>query len=305
MSLELEKKKLLEDWVSTFTSFDNIYPLPETKSFRINTLRIPIPVFDEITGIKNSTVSWYPSGRVVDEVISVGNTFEYVLGYVQPQSLSSMIPPLVLGPTAENTVLDLTSAPGSKTTQMSAMMGNRGVIVANDVPAKEGILTTNISRLGVLNVIITTENAKFYSKKNMFDKVLVDAPCSAFGSKENAFNRFSPKMSKSISGIQARILKSGFEALKPGGELVYSICSISPYEAEAVVNELIESNENAEILQIPEHLRGIPHHEGLKDYTDTNGNELVWSDDLRKAWRVYANEIDSESFFICRIRKGD
>ena len=285
-----EKLEKLKDWVSTFANFDWIFPLPETKSFRINTLRISENIFDSITGLNIQTVPWYSSARILKDVLSLGNTFEYVLGYLQPQSLSSMIPPLVLNPGSEDVVLDLTAAPGSKTTQMAALMKNRGALVANDVPAKEGIITTNCSRLGVLNTIITTENAKFYSKKNIFDKVLVDAPCTAFGSKINSFNRFKPEMSKSISGVQARILKSGFEALKEGGELVYSVCSISPYEGEAVIKELLEHYDNAKILDIN---IDIPHRDGLTDY----------GDEMKKAWRIYANDINSESFFVCKIKK--
>lgn len=296
MSLDPEQKKVLEDWVSSFTDFENIYPLPNTKSFRINTLRISEEIFDEITGLSSQKVSWYNIARILSDVLSLGNTFEYVLGYLHPQSLSSMIPPLVLDPKPSDAVLDLTSAPGSKTSQMAAMMKNKGVLVANDVPKKEGILTTNLSRLGVMNTLITTENAKYYSKKGVFDKVLVDAPCTAFGSKENSFNRFKPVVSKSISGVQASILKSGFSALKPGGELVYSVCSISPFEGERVIKELLNSNESAKVLDIEnETISKIPHHTGLSDY----GN------DTKKAWRVYANEINSESFFICKIKKEE
>jgi len=294
MSLDPEQKKILEDWVSSFTDFENIYPLPSSKSFRINTLRIPEKIFNEISGLSSDTVPWDNLARVLSDVLSLGNTFEYVLGYLHTQSLSSMIPSLILSPKPGEIVLDLTSAPGSKTSQMAALMNNKGVLVANDVPAKEGILTTNLSRLGVLNTLITTENAKYYSKRGVFDKVLVDAPCTAFGSKENSFNRFKPEVSKSISGIQASILKSGIRALKPGGELVYSVCSISPFEGEKVIRELLNGDESIQVLDInDDKISGIPHHTGLTDY----GN------DVKKAWRVYANEINSESFFICKLKK--
>jgi len=285
----MEEKEFL-DWLGSFTdaeaAFDSLKNVKE--SFRINTLKIPISIFDEISGLKCSSVKWLNGARILEEKIQLGNAFEYFLGYLHTQSLSSMVPPLVLNPKPGETVLDLTAAPGSKTTQISAMMKNTGMIVANDEPKREIFIVNNLARLGALNVVVTNRDAKNWPLKGEFDRVLLDAPCSALGSNLNAIRRFSIDGIRTLASVQKRMLLSAFDALKPGGTLVYSTCTYSAEENEEVVSELLSSRENAELMKID---LDIPHETGL--------------DGLDNAWRIYPQQLKSEGFFIAKIRRVD
>lgn len=280
------------DWLTSYTDADAFIEalLHHEPSFRVNTLKISNGVFDSISNLKCTKCSWYWDARILEESIQLGNTFEYFLGYLHPQSLSSMIPPLVLEPEENDYILDICASPGSKTTQIAAMMKNTGTLVANDLPEREMALVPNIARLGVVNVIATNKDAKEYPLKNEFNRVLVDAPCSSLGSSLNASRRFSVEAAKKISGVQKRIILRAFDALADGGVLVYSVCTLAPQECEEVVQFLLEKRHESAVEKI---LLDIPHENGLAEY----GGEIS------KTWRVYPQQIKSEGFYIAKIRK--
>ncbi len=280
------------DWLTPYTDADAFIEalLHHEPSFRVNTLKISNGAFDSISKLKCARCGWYGDARILEENIQLGNTFEYFLGYLHPQSLSSMIPPLVLGPEENDYVLDICASPGSKTTQIAAMMRNTGTLVANDLPEREMALVPNIARLGVVNVIVTNKDAKEYPLKNEFNRVLIDAPCSSLGSSLNASRRFSGEAAKKISGVQKRIIVRAFDALADGGVLVYSVCTLAPQECEEVVQFLLEKRGGSAVEKI---LLDIPHESGLAEY----------GDGISKTWRVYPQQIKSEGFYIAKIRK--
>lgn len=146
----------------------------------------------------------------------------------------------VLKPTKEDTVLDIAAAPGSKTTQMAQHMENYGVIVANDVSVKRlKALTNNLERLGVLNVCVTQLDGRRFGKlmPEAFDKILVDAPCSAEGTIRKSYKaiyNWQPWGYKKLVETQKMLLVSAYKALKPGGVLVYSTCTFAPEENEGL-----------------------------------------------------------------------
>lgn len=283
----MEEKEFL-DWLSSFTDSELAFNSlkGQKDSFRINTLKIPISTFEEISQLKCEPPGWYPSARLLSTPIQLGNTFEYFLGYLHPQSLSSMVPPLVLGPKPGEQVLDLTAAPGSKTTQISALMENQGILVANDEPDREIFIVNNLSRLGALNVIVTNRDAKRWPLKKEFDKVLLDAPCSALGSNLNALRRFSLPGIQKLATVQKDMIVSAFDALKPGGTLVYSTCTYTKEENEDAISYLFERRQEAKLEKIK---IKIPHEKGL--------------DGLTEAWRIYPQTLGSEGFFIAKIKK--
>ncbi|HIH22935.1 TPA: RsmB/NOP family class I SAM-dependent RNA methyltransferase [Candidatus Micrarchaeota archaeon] len=279
-----------EEWVGTITGDKEAIGTALQQSFRINTLKIPIEVFDEVSELKNKKIKWDESGRTYTDKFDIGNTIEYFLGYLHPQSLSSMIPPLVLGPKAGEHVLDLTAAPGSKATQISAIMENTGTLVANDLPEKETTLVANVARLGALNVIITNRDARDWPLKNEFDRVLLDVPCSALGSNLNAMKRFSISYAESLALVQKRLIMKGFDALKEGGTLVYSTCTYSIEENENVIEYLLSVREEAKIEKIE--LEYVPHDNGL-------------TAECKKCWRIYPKHLNSDGFFIAKITKTE
>ncbi len=297
-------KKILEDDFENFLDF--IKKESPRRYIRTNTLKIDPKDLKkrlEDKGWRLKEISWYPIAFEVleKEETPIGSTLEYSLGYYYPQDKSSMIPPLVLDPKPGEVILDLCAAPGSKTTQMAQHMENRGVILANDIDLERiKALASNVQRMGCINVIITrNDGRKFKKVGEMFDKVLVDAPCTGTGTliwDLSITNRWSPKLSLNFSRLQFSLLSAGFSCLKPGGALVYSTCSLEPEENEAVISDFLKTFENAKIEKIK--IKGIKHIKGILEWEKNSFDEEV-----KKCWRIYPHFNNSEGFFISKIRK--
>ncbi|MDP4190977.1 MAG: RsmB/NOP family class I SAM-dependent RNA methyltransferase [Bacteroidota bacterium] len=230
----------------------------------------------------------------------LGKTLEYNTGKYYIQSLSSMIPPLVLSPTEKDVVLDLCSAPGSKATQIASLMKNRGTLITNE-PQLDRIkmLIHNIDKLNIVNTGVIQFKGEWLSRRynNYFDKVLVDAPCSALGviqKKEEVSNWWSRERMEKIAFHQVMILTSALKMAKPGGEIVYSTCTMTPEENELIIDHML-SKYPVEVLDINVALKS---HEGFTSY---NGKSL--NKDLNKARRILPWEVESEGFFVIKLRK--
>ncbi len=230
-----------------------------------------------------------------------GKTLEFILGKYYIQSLSSMIPALVLQPDKNDMVLDLCAAPGSKTTQLADMMGNKGTLYANEISVDRiKSLVFNIEKMNLVNVGVINKKGELLSKifQNYFDKILVDAPCSALGilqKKGEVNNWWNINKIPQFSDIQFRLLLSAFKMCKIGGEIVYSTCTLTLEENELVLNKLLK-NYPAEIcdIELP-----VKSHEAFVKYNNESLHE-----DISKARRILPWEINSEGFFIAKIKKN-
>lgn len=233
----------------------------------------------------------------------LGNTLEHHLGYFYVQSLASLLPPLLLAPQPGERVLDLAAAPGSKTTQMSEMMANRGMIVANDIDRKRlRALVNNVDRMGALNVVITEMDGTRFGTTHtgFFHRVLLDAPCSALGTlheNREILRWWGFSKVRRLVGLQKKLILSAWDALMPGGVLVYSTCTLTPDENEEIVAYLLASREGVEILPLPE-LPGIRFRPGLTSWRDRTYPEV-----LARTGRLLPFENDTEGFFLALIRK--
>ena len=264
-----------------------------TPSIRVNEIKITVQEFLNFSGLRLGRAFFDNAFFVFDEGIKLGNTIEYFLGYIHTQSLSSMLPPIVLWPKQHERIYDVCAAPGSKTTQIAAMMKNTGVLYSNDVKIERiSALVSNINRLGVLNAVVIQRNGAKLFRPDYFDKVLVDVPCSNLGSSPYAYIKWHPRISLKLAALQKQILLSSFDSLKPGGVLVYSTCTYTKEENEEVVAYLLEKRENAKLVSI-DIPYDIPHESGLSEY----GNEF------RKVWRIYPWHLQSEGFFIAKVVK--
>lgn len=230
----------------------------------------------------------------------LGKTIEYNLGKYYIQSLSSMIPPLVLSPGEKDRVLDLCSAPGSKATQLAYLMKNKGTLVTNE-PQLDRIkmLVHNIDKLNIINTGVIQQKGEWLSRlyNNYFDKVLVDAPCSALGviqKKEEVNNWWSKERMEKIAFLQLMIITSAIKMAKVGGEIVYSTCTLTPEENELILNHVLNKYP-LEVLDIDIPLKS---HQGFTEY---RGEKLNSS--LSKAKRILPWEVESEGFFIIKLRK--
>ena len=185
--------------------------------------------------------------KIMESPVPVGATPEYLSGHYMLQSAASMCPVLALAPQPKERVLDMSAAPGGKTSYIAQLMRNTGVIFANDLRSdRQKATVANMHRLGVKNVITCMHDGRKLSKlfkQFKFDRVLLDAPCSGLG----VISRDpSVKVQRTIADVkktahlQKELLLAAIDVLnhksKTGGVMVYSTCSISVAENEEVVN---------------------------------------------------------------------
>ena len=259
--------------------------------FRVNALKANPDTFK--TDIPCKRTDYYPAAYEITGDIEIGRSWEYFLGYIYPQSMPSIMVSTVLNPSQEDVVLDVAAAPGSKFSHMAMLMCNGGVLVGNDYKKEKiSALYSTINRMNMLNCIVTMRDGKKLDWKERFTKVLLDAPCTALGSGPSAAKRWAPEHSKMIATTQKKMIFSAYDALVSGGEMVYSTCTYAREENEEVVKSLLENVPSASLLDVG---LDIPHEKGLSDY----------GDEFRKVCRIYPQHLQSEGFFIAKIRKGE
>jgi 16S rRNA (cytosine1407-C5)-methyltransferase len=278
------------------------------KTLRVNLLKTSVPEFKrraQKNGWDLAPLGFAPTGFAIeraDRSVALGHSLEHFAGHFYIQEASSMIPPQVLDPQPGETVLDLAAAPGSKTTQLSAMMQNTGIVVANDVSVPRiKALTANLERSGCLNVGVSNLSGARLGRfaAGRFDRVLVDAPCSAEGTlakSPEAMIRWSEKSISKLATIQSKLLAAAYLALKPGGTLVYSTCTFAPEENEGVVSAFLTAHPEA--VTEPFELPGLPLAPGVTEWQGT-----TYHSDVAASRRVWPGPERMEGFFICRIRK--
>ena len=228
---------------------------PLRKSIRVNTLKISVEDFlgrAKDKGWELEPVPWCETGFWItadESEAPLGNTAEHMSGLFYIQEASSMMPPSALFQGEENyqAVLDTAAAPGSKTTQIAALMDNRGVLVANEYAASRvKVLHANIERCGVRNAALSNFDGRVFGGwlPEQFDAVLLDAPCSGEGTirkDADAMKNWTYQSVVDIADTQKDLIESAFHALKPNGVLVYSTCTLSTEENQQVCHHLKET----------------------------------------------------------------
>jgi len=274
------------------------------RSIRINTLKTTIKETKksiEAKGWKLDPIPWCKGGFWIShpDRRDVGNLLEHHLGKVYVQEAASMIPPLVLQPKPGEIVLDMAASPGSKTTEMAAMMENTGLLVANDYKGQRlQSLGLNIQRSGVTNCILTLMSGQRY-KDYQFDKILLDAPCSGTGTIRKSLKTiqiWNAGMITKLSKVQKELIIAAFNNLKPGGEMVYSTCSLEPEENEGVVDHLLTTFNNAKI--IPVKLPGLKVSPPVMQFKGKKYNKQI-----KQVIRIWPQDNDTEGFFVAKILK--
>ncbi|MEK6807860.1 MAG: RsmB/NOP family class I SAM-dependent RNA methyltransferase [Nanoarchaeota archaeon] len=284
--------------------FFKIIQEPLKPAIRINTNKISreeIISRLEKQGWKLKQTPFYENGFVIENAPNdnrIGLTIEHFMGYFYIQEVVSMLPAVVLAPRSDDLVLDVCAAPGSKTTQMSQMIGNTGLIIANDNDfMRLKPLKYNIEKCGCLNVAITNIDGRVV--KGKFDKILLDAPCSSEGQIRKdwkVLSRWSEEYIKTFSNLQKQLIKHAFEILKPNGTLVYSTCTFAPEENEEVVSYLLDGFGNAQLEEIK--LKDFKTSEGITEWQGKRFNPEV-----RKCIRIWPHQNDTGGFFVAKVRK--
>lgn len=225
---------------------------PLRKSVRVNTLKISVEDFlayGKKKGWELTPVPWCKEAFFIDRENreeALGRDELHLLGGFYMQESASMLPAELLGAQSGETILDMSAAPGSKTTEIGAKMQGRGVILANDIQEKRlWTLKNAIHRSGVINVIVTKKVGQWFAKHmtERFDRVLCDAPCTAQGTvrkDSDALRYCSIESIEKMSRLQYQLLESAIHAAKVGGTIVYSTCTLTPEENEGVILQMLE-----------------------------------------------------------------
>lgn len=218
-------------------------------SLRVNTLkasREEIAQALQDANIASFQPSFYADAFVLEEAREkdIWNLEAYEQGKLYMQSLSSMIPPLVLGAPAGCDILDMCAAPGGKTCQLAALSGKQAHISACEMAAPRAQkLRYNLDKQGATNVNVMQQDSRKLDEFFSFDRILLDAPCSGSGTlyatNPKVTKTFTPKLLAKCLKQQAALLAKGLTLLKPGGTLVYSTCSVLKEENEAQVEKAL------------------------------------------------------------------
>lgn len=267
---------------------------------RVNTLKRSVADF-----IKKSPFTLDPVGDYAPAGFRLqagdgrpGHHPYHAAGLYYLQEPSAMAVARALAPQAGEWVLDLAAAPGGKSTHLAALMGDSGLLVANDVNTKRArLLAENLERWGTRNTIISSATPTHLADTfgAVFDRVLVDAPCSGEGMfrKQGAFE-WSEDHVLACSRRQSLILHDAARLVRAGGWLVYSTCTFSPEEDEVVIGRFLTEYPAFELVKRP--------------FAPSTGNP-AWGDgnpDLERTTRLWPHQFAGEGHFIAVMqRTGD
>ncbi|ODM15745.1 hypothetical protein SI65_08979 [Aspergillus cristatus] len=243
--------------------------------------------------------------QVFESAVPLGATPEYLAGHYILQAASSFLPVMALAPQPNERVLDMASAPGGKTTYISALMRNTGTVIANDAskPRAKGLIG-NIHRLGCKNTVVTNLDARDAFPRAMggFDRVLLDAPCTGTGviAKDP-----SVKTSKNerdflaIPHMQRQLLLAAVDSVdhasKTGGYIVYSTCSVTVEENEAVVQYILRKRPNVKLVDT-----GLGDF-GTPGFTKYMGKQF--DPKMTMTRRYFPHRENVDGFFVCKLKK--
>ena len=250
-------------------------------------------ITEEVAGISSAL-------KIIDDKGLLGITIEHISGFYYIQSLSSMLPPLVLAPTENDVVLDLCAAPGSKTTELGELMSNRGILISNEIQNdRVRMLVYNIDRMNLINTGVVHSKGELLSKiySDYFDKILVDAPCSGLGiiqKKGEVSDWWSQERAERLGELQLKLLIAAVKMVRPEGEIVYSTCTLTVEENEMVLDTVLKKYP----VEVEEIYLPFETHEGITSYDDKTLNPQ-----LKKAKRILPWESGSEGFFLIKLKK--
>ena len=247
-------------------------------TFRVNSLKSSAQAVEEqcaLLGIQIQRAA-LPNAYIVKNAREreLANTPLYQRGEIYLQSLSSMLPPYLLEPKGGENILDMTAAPGGKTSLISALTGGEAFLTAcekDKIRAER--MQYNLNKLGVPRTSVLVQDALLLDEFFRFDKILLDAPCSGSGTLQpNEALKISEKLIINSAKLQEKLLKKALKLLKSGGIVVYSTCSVLKQENEEVLKQVLKAG-NAELLPIELPFE-VPHFESMQGTLLVPPNEL-------------------------------
>ena len=289
---------LIEDLEAFYAACER--PLPSV--VRVNTIKTTVERAKRAladSDIAFEETEWCPGLLRLPED-QPGANWPYVHGWLHGQEEVSAIPARVLDPVPGERVWDACAAPGSKTTQLAALLEDTGRIVATDNNlGRISALRSNTERLGVTNTAVTAEDARNHSLKPFdgehYDRALVDAPCSCEGTvrkNPDVLEEWSFDHVEGVSAIQKGILRRAVQTTREGGTVVYSTCTFAPEENEAVLDHVL-SEESCRLVEFD---LPLDHAIGITEWEGETFDRAV-----RRAKRIYPHHNDTGGFFCAKL----
>jgi ribosomal RNA methyltransferase Nop2 len=285
---------------------------PRPVTLRVNTLKCRRKEVAQALSSRGARVEpigeWTSVGlKVFESKVPLGATPEYLAGYYMLQSASSFVPVVALTPKENERVLDMSCAPGGKSSYIASMMKNTGVLVANDLSKDRQKATIgNLHRLGVRNAVVTCFDGRELNKHfEKFDRILLDAPCTGLGI---IARDPSVKVTRKVddilkcSKLQKELLLAAIDLTKPwqdgdstsGGVIVYSTCSVTVEENEDVIAYALKKR-NVRLEPIEEIEFGV---EGFRKWRNRR-----FPEQMKLTKRFYPHVHNMDGFFVARLRK--
>jgi NOL1/NOP2/sun family putative RNA methylase len=291
---ELFEEEMKELLGGEYEQFRQSYELQPNNGLRVNTGKISVDEFQQISPVRLEQVDWIENGFTYAEGTPSRDPYYYA-GLYYLQEPSAMTPANRLAPEPGDFVLDLCAAPGGKATELGARLKGEGLLVANDISSSRAkALLKNLELMGIPNIYVTGETPERLLEQfpEFFDKILVDAPCSGEGMfrKDHKMTAYWQQQGPAYySAIQKTLILQAADMLRPGGRLLYSTCTFSELENEGTIRHLL--NERPDMHLIP-----CAPYEGFAD-----GRK-----GLKECVRIFPHRMGGEGHFLALLEKeGD
>ena len=278
-----------------YQAFLDSYRDEKTSAIRVNTLKLPIESFKDLglfnIDFERDKISWAEEGYYLSGDVNPGKNPLHDAGayYIQEPSAMS-----VVGQThvfEEDRVLDLCAAPGGKSTYILSRLNHKGLLVSNEInPSRIRALGENLERFGAVNSIITNSDSSnlltFF--KGFFDKIFIDAPCSGqgmFRKDDFAIEDWSKDKVDECVVIQRQLIRDAYQMLRAGGMIIYSTCTFTRQENEAIIEDFLGDYPDANLLDMdriwPHRDRGEGHFcARITKKADKQGDQEAQDSDL-------------------------
>ena len=278
-----------------FDDFLSSYEKDKISALRINTLKTDGEAVKSAFALK--PVPWCEQGYYYPADARPGKHVLHEAGAYYIQEPSAMAVVENLDVQEGDTILDLCSAPGGKSTQIASKLNGTGLLVANEIiPSRAKILSQNIERMGIVNCVVLNESPQSLARRfcGIFDKILVDAPCSGegmFRKNQLAIDEWSLSNVIACKQRQLDILECAVTMLKSGGAIVYSTCTFSMEEDEQVVDEFLARHEDFEVAS--------PEYQFCNGFAIEGGSR---NEELKRTGRIFPHLYEGEGHFFAVLK---